>query len=123
MKTKKILIFTVVAVMTIISGFFFIVSKPQKGHFNAGKITTAIHAYCRNAKEHNNNLPSSISLQELITKGFLKHEDVRAFDGMEATVYLTVDDATPQAVLMSARLSDGSQIVALADGSVQQVAK
>jgi hypothetical protein len=123
MKAKKILIFTGVAVIAIISGFFFIVSKPQKGHFNAGKITMATHAYCRDAKERNNNLPSSISLQELITKGFLKHEDVSAFDGMEVTVYLTVDDTTSQAVLMNARLSDGSQIVALADGSVQQVAK
>jgi hypothetical protein len=123
MKAKKILIFIGVAAIAIISGFFFIVSKPQKGHFNAGKITTAIHAYCRDAKECNNNLPSSISLQELITKRFLKHEDVSAFDGMEVTVYLTVDDTTPQAVLMNARLSDGSQIVALADGSVQQVAK
>ena len=123
MKTKKILIFAVVTVVAIICGFSFIVSKPQKGHFAAGKITTAIHAYCSDAKEHNNSLPSSISMQELITKGFLKREDVSAFDGMEVTVYLSVNDTAPNAILMRAQLTDGSQIVALADGSVQEVAK
>jgi hypothetical protein len=123
MKMKKILIVTVVAATTIISGFFFVVSKSQKGHFNAEKLTAAIHAYSLDAKEHNSNLPFSISLQELIIKGFLKHEDVSAFDGMKVTVYLNVDEATPQAVLMRAQLPDGNQIVALADGSVQQVAK
>jgi len=123
MKMRKILIINGVAAMAIISGFFFIVSKSQKSHFNAEKLTAAIHAYSLDAKQHNNSLPSSISLQELITKGFLKHEDVSAFDGMQVTVYSTVDDTTPQAVLMRAQLSDGSQIVALADGSVQQVAK
>ena len=120
---KKILIIAVVAAMAIICGFFFIVSKSQKGHFNAEKLTAAIHSYSLDAKEHNSNLPSSISLQELITRRFLKHEDISAFDGMQVTVYLSVDEATPQAVLMRAQLSDGSQIVALADGSVQQVAR
>jgi hypothetical protein len=123
MKTKKILIISVIAAIAIISSCIFIISKSQKGHFDGAKLTTAIDAYCRDAKEHNNNLPSSISLQELIAKGFLKREDVSAFDGMKVTVYLTVDDTNPQAVLMRAQLSDGSQIVALADGSVQTVAK
>jgi hypothetical protein len=123
MKMKKILIVTVVAAMAIISTFFFIVSKSKKGHFNVEKLTAAIHSYSLDAKEHNSNLPSSISLQELITKGFLNHEDVSAFDGMQVTVYLTVNDTTPQAILIRAQLSDGSKIVALADGSVQQVAK
>jgi uncharacterized protein YxeA len=122
MKAKKILIITVVAAMAIIGGFFFF-SKPQKGHFDNGKFMAAIHAYCSDAKEHNNTLPSSISLQELIARGFLKDADVNAFDGMKVTVYLTVDEKDPQAVLMRAQSSDGSQIVALADGSVQQVAK
>jgi hypothetical protein len=53
----------------------------------------------------------------------LKREYVSAFDGMEVTVYLSVNDTAPNAILMRAQLTDGSQIVALADGSVQEVAR
>jgi len=124
MKTKRFLIFaTSITVAAIISGYLFVILKPQTGHLDAKKITAAVQAYSRKMKSQNQTLPPSVSLQELITKGFLKHEDVGAFDGMEVTVYLAMDETTPQAVLMRARLSDGSQIVALADGSVQQVAK
>jgi hypothetical protein len=42
---------------------------------------------------------------------------------MEVTVYLTVDDANPQTILVKAQLPDGNQEVLLADGSAQQIAK
>jgi hypothetical protein len=124
MKAKRFLLFAAgIIIAAIVGCYFFVVLKPQTGHLDAKKITAAVQAYSSKMKSQNQTLPPSVSLQELITKGFLKHEDVSAFDGMEVTVYLAVDETTPQAVLMRARLSDGSQIVALADGSIQQVAK
>ncbi|MBI3853835.1 MAG: hypothetical protein HY298_26720 [Verrucomicrobia bacterium] len=124
MKTKRFLIFaTPITVAAIISGYLFVILKPQTGHLDGKKITAAVQAYSGKMKLQNQNVPPSVSLQELITKGFLKHEDVSAFDGMEVTVYLAVDETNPQAVLMRARLSDGGQIGALADGSIHQVSK
>jgi hypothetical protein len=124
MKTKSFLIFIAAIALAIIVGcYLFVILKPQKGHLDAGKITDAIHAYGSKMKLGNQPLPTTISLQELIAKGFLKREDVSAFDGIEVTVYLTVDETTPQAVLMRARLPDGNEEVVLADGSIQQVSK
>lgn len=123
MKKKNILVVVALVVIVTISIFSFGLSRPQKGQFNAGKLTTAINSYCQDAKTRNSILPASISLQELIGKGYLKHEDVSAFDGMQATVNLNVAETDPQAILIRAQMSDGSQIVALADGSVQSISK
>jgi hypothetical protein len=121
MKTKRFLIFTAVIVLALIVGCcLFVISKPYSGHLDAGKITAAIHAYSSELKSENQPLPPTISLQELIAKGFLKHEDVAAFDGWNVTVS-TTDEADPQAILMTAQSSDGHKIIVVADGSVQSV--
>ena len=121
---KRLLIFAAAIILAAIVGcLILIVQKPQKGHLDAGKITAAMHAYSSKMKSEEQPLPPTIPLQELVARGFLKHEDVSAFDGMEVTVYLTVDDTNSQAVLMRVQLPDGNQVVALTDGSIQQVAK
>jgi hypothetical protein len=124
MKTKRFLIFAAVIILTAIVGcFVFLIQEPQKGHLNAEKINAAIHAYSSKVKSENQSLPSTISLQELIAKGFLKHEDVSAFDGWNVTVSLTADDAYPQSILMTATSSKGDKMIVMTDGSVAQVAK
>jgi hypothetical protein len=126
MKTKRFLICasTIVITLTIIIGcYLFFTSKPQTGHLDAQKITTAVHAYSTATKSENQPLPPTISLQELIAKGFLKHEDVSAFDGWNVTVSLTANDAYPQSILMTATSSKGDKMVVMTDGSVAQVAK
>jgi hypothetical protein len=123
MKMKRFLIFATAIILAAIVGcYVFVIQKPQKGHLDALKITAAIHAYSSKMKSENQPLPTTISLQELIAKGFLKHEDVSAFDGWNVTVSLTASaDMYPQSILMSAQSSDGHQIVVMADGSVQSV--
>src|SRR5580693_8898626 len=124
MKTKRFLIFTAVITLAVIVGCcLFVILKPQSGHLDAGKITAAIHAYSSELKSENQPLPQTISLQELIAKGFLKHEDVSAFDGWKVTVSLTADDTYPQSILMTATSSKGDKMVVMADGSVSQVPK
>jgi hypothetical protein len=122
MKTKRFLIFAAVTILAIIVGcLVFVIQKPQKGRLNAEKITAAIQAYAGKVKSENQSLPPTISLQELIVKGFLKNEDVSAFDGWNVTVSLTNSEMYPQAILMSAQSPDGHQIAVLADGSVQSI--
>jgi hypothetical protein len=124
MKTKRFLIFTAVIALAVILGCcLFVILKPQSGHLDAAKITAAIHDYSSKMKSENQPLPPTISLQELIAKGFLKHEDVSAFDGWSVTVSLTADDAYPQSILMTATSSKGERMLVMADGSIQQVAK
>jgi hypothetical protein len=124
MKTKRFLICAstiVIALTTIIGCYLFFTSKPQSNHLDAAKITSAINAYSSKMKSENQSLPPTISLQELIAKGFLKHEDVAAFDGWNVTVSLTADDSDPQSILMTAQSSDGHKIIVVADGSIQSV--
>jgi len=126
MKAKRFLIFgstIIIALIVIVGGYLLFTPKSQKGHIDAQKIVTAIHAYNDKLKSQNQPLPETISLQQLIAQGFLKSEDVNAFNGMDVTVSLAIDEANPQQVLMRAKMPDGIQIVALADGSIQQVAK
>jgi hypothetical protein len=122
MKMKRLLIFITVIILAAIVGYFEIL-KPQTGHLDAKKITAAIHAYSSKMKSENQTLPPSISLQELIAKGFLKHGDVSVFDGWNVIVSLTLDETNPQpqSVLMTAQSSDGRQIIVLGDGSIQSL--
>jgi hypothetical protein len=118
-RAKKVLLFSALILMAFSISTFFIVSNPRRARVNGDKITAATHAYCRNAMEHDKNLPTSISLNDLMAKGYLKHNDASSFDGLKVTVHLNPYDTNPQSALMSARLPDGNLIVALADGSVQ----
>ncbi|MEY2527651.1 MAG: hypothetical protein QOE73_2422, partial [Verrucomicrobiota bacterium] len=91
----------------------------QTATFHAKKISAAIRAYSSDMKAQNLNLPSSIPLQELVAKGFLKHKDVSAWDGWTATVLLTTNEISPQTALMNVQDKEGHQATLVADGSVQ----
>jgi hypothetical protein len=122
MKTKRFLIFAVAIALAVIVGcYFFLILKPQRGHLDAGKVSAAIHAYSNEMKSQNQLLPPTISLQELIAKGFLKHEDVIAFDGWNVTASLTASEIDPSAILMNVQSPDAHQIAVMADGSVQSI--
>jgi hypothetical protein len=122
MKTKRFLICAVAIILAaIVICYSFVMLKPQKensnlrNHYYAEKIVAAAHVYSSQMKSENQTLPPTISLQELIAKGFLKHEEVSPFgeNGIAVTIYLKVDETNPQAVLMHAQSSsDGWQIVA-----------
>jgi hypothetical protein len=120
MKTKRLLIIltAVVIIIGIVGYHFFATSKLQTTKFHAKKISAAIRAYSEEMKAKDLNLPASIPLQELIVKGFLKHKDVSAWDGWNATVLLTTNEITPQTALMNVQDKDGNQETLVADGSM-----
>ncbi len=65
-------------------------------------------------------MPQSVSLDYLVSHGYISSNSVRAFEGMETRVWFGVSETEPQKVLMSARQPDGRVIGTLADGSVHQ---
>jgi len=91
------------------------------------KLVTALRAFSRDQFIHGKGLPSTISLNDLVTAGYLSPEDVREFDGIELTFSNSaINSATnegAQQVMIHARLPDGTVLALLADGSVQQVKK
>ena len=122
---KRTLIVMAVLTLMVVAGsaVYFASLSRHPGHVNAAKLLTAAKTYADGLKGQGLPVPTLVSMKELISRGLLTEGDVRGFAGMEVTVSLTADGSRPQEVLVRARLPDGNEIVALADGSVQQVRK
>jgi hypothetical protein len=118
MKIKHFLLILVGLVFVTGLGYFLLRPAPP-GRVDAGKIIAAAQAYSRELKASATPVPASVSMEQLITKGLLKREDVSGFDGVEVTVYLSRDTNAPRSVLMRAHLPDGQDVTVLTDGSVQ----
>jgi hypothetical protein len=87
------------------------------------KLAMAVQNYSRALTSRGQSLPSSVGLQDLAGGGYISAEDVQACAAMDITFYPTTSDSNPQFILVRVRMPDGVQIVALADGSVQELAK
>lgn len=69
-------------------------------------------------------VPPSVTVRELISSGAISKGDIPGFQGLEVTISLEKPAQTPlSATLMRVRFPDGKEIVALNDGSVQQLGR
>src|SRR5262245_19973116 len=67
-------------------------------------IAKALNDFIKVQRASNTALPPSITLQELVTAGYLRKEAIRGFGDTEVRISLQVDENNPQAILMEARL-------------------
>lgn len=111
----------IVLIIGVIAGLKFI--QPSPGHVDGPKILKAAQAYAHDLHARGLPVPPAVALEELVTNGLVRPDDVSGFAGMEVTVSLTANGSNPQEVLMHVRMQDGSQFVTLADGSVHEVTK
>jgi hypothetical protein len=118
---KRIRIIAVMTVLLIVAGALVFLSNrpPDPGHLDVSKLFRAIQAYAASHPTNGLPLPATVSLDELIERGLLQEADVSVFRGMDVQINLGADETRPADVLARARLPDGVEIVALADGSVQ----
>src|SRR5919108_6464810 len=63
---------------------------------DASKLISAMQAFSRDLTARGQPLPSSVSLRELVSGGYIAASDGRAFDGMDVTISLTADKTRPQ---------------------------
>jgi len=119
---RTLTVMAVVAVVLIAASVtYFTFTRPAPGRVNAPKILAAAQTYAHDLRAHGQAVPATVALQDLLARGLLSPADVSGFGGMEVTVSLTANDRNPQDILIRVRMQDGGQIVALADGSVQEV--
>jgi Flp pilus assembly protein CpaB len=85
------------------------------------ELVSAAQSYSRDHISRGQSIPPTVTLQDLVSGGYLQAKDVRAFDGLDVAFYPTAGGNNPQAVLVRLRMADGTRMVALADGSVQQL--
>ena len=81
------------------------------------RIKDAVQAFKRDRK----TTKSVVSLRELVSAGYLQTEDVQGLGNRDVSVSLVADETRPQVIWIRVRAADGSDIVLLADGSVQKV--
>jgi hypothetical protein len=121
---RTLTVIAVAAVVILAAGVtYFKFTRPAPSRVDASKILAAAHAYAHDLQVHGQAVPATVDLQDLIAKGLVSPADVSGFAGMAVTISLTASEGNPQAVLMRVRMQDGSQLVTLADGSVQEISR
>ena len=129
MRTKRLII---VGVLTVLAIGYIISIIPNSRHraewkrtvaalqsLSHERVETAAHAFARDRK----TTGSAVPLRELVSGGYLRAEDIRGLEDRDATVSRSTDETVPQMIWIRVRASDGSDIVLLADGSIQKMAR
>lgn len=129
MKTKHLIILGVLAVLVAAYTISIIPNFRHRAEWKRTvaalqalsheRIQGAAQAFARDRKISD----GLVSLRELVSGGYLRPEDLRGLEEKDVTVSLTADETTPSAVWIRVRASNGSDIVVMADGSIQQTAR
>jgi hypothetical protein len=125
MKIRRLIIIAgslVVAAIVICVALVSYWQRSQPAFKDAPKLVAAAQAFSRDQAARGQPVPASVSLHELTSGGYIATNDVRAFDGMDVTVSLA-SETYPQSILIHVRMPDGTEIAAMADGSVQPLPK
>ena len=85
------------------------------------KLVAAVKSYSRDHISHGQPLPVSLTLRDLVSGGYIGTNDVLGLDGGDVTFYPKASERDAKAVLVQVRMSDGKRVVALTDGSIQQL--
>lgn len=83
----------------------------------------AARAYSKDLRAHGKPELAEVTLKELLAKGYMKADEVKSLAGLDVTIYPEVDVSHPQDILIRVRMSDGSAVALMADGSVQSMAR
>ncbi|MCI0746457.1 MAG: hypothetical protein L0Y58_13725 [Verrucomicrobia subdivision 3 bacterium] len=87
------------------------------------RLEAATEAFTRDHKATSNVALAAIPLQQLVSGGYLRAEEIRGLQHRDATVSLASRDAMliPHTIWVRVRATDGSDIVLMVDGSVQKM--
>lgn len=84
-------------------------------------LAQALSSYVQDLRKRSEPLPESLTLSTLVDMGYLPASASNRFGDITLEFYPAPDETFPQAILMAAVAPDGSAVVVLGDGSVQQV--
>jgi hypothetical protein len=122
MRRKSIVIAVIAGAIALACIVYFFYPNRPSGSLNAARILAARQVYVANLKAKRVPVPPTVSVQELINRQLLTPSDVSGFTARDVTVSLASENRwSPDTVLIRARLADGSQVVLLGNGSIQQL--
>lgn len=121
---RLVLIIAAALAVTCVVVFSIVeLTAPLPRPVNGLRLANALAQYARDLHARGTPVPKSVSLETLLSLGYLTPEEVKPFEGAKVTFYSDADDTRPQSVLIEARLPDGQVEAVLADGSVQQFSR
>ena len=123
MKKKDVILRIVAVAILGAIGYMAFYASGGHGNVDTTKFMLALQRYCAEKRAAGVQLPSEISVRELVAHGYLSKEDVRGFEKMEVVISLDADETKPQQILVRARLPDGTVQTLMGDGSVQQLGR
>jgi hypothetical protein len=111
----------VLTVVVVVGAAIYTFSRSAPSQpVNAPKIIAAARTYSHSLRDGHQPVPHSIPLQKLVDQGLLLPADLGPFQGMEANIFLTSDPGDPP-VLMRVHMTDGTDIILMANGQMLQV--
>jgi hypothetical protein len=110
-------------VVMVVAGLIYLLMPAETSSvtIDGRKIVAAGTAYTKVLIAHKQPIPKTVSLNGLMTHGYLKPADVAPFQGLDAELVLMTDASNPQSVLMRVHMPDDTDLLLLGDGSTQQV--
>jgi len=133
MKRKHLII---ISVCTLLVGAYAISIAPNFRHrsewnrtvktlqgLSRERVQTAVQGFTRDRKASGKPHPTAVALQDLVSGGYLRAEEVAALNGTQTTVTLDVDESTPQMIWIRVQFPDGCSFAELADGSIEGLPK
>lgn len=83
------------------------------------RLEAAVQSFKRDRKPTDSTVP----LRELVSGSYLRVAEVASLRDSDVSVSLAADETTPKVVWIRVRAADGSDIVLMADGSIQRQAR
>src|SRR5690242_9833797 len=128
MKTKRIIILGVIAALLAVYVISILPNFRHRAEWkrtvavlqsvSVERLSTAARNFARDQKVTDRTVP----LRSLLSAGYLRQEDVPGLRE-DVAISLPGNGTTPSGALIRVRASDGSDIVLLADGSIQKMAR
>lgn len=122
---KRVLAISVTAALAMLVGGLIWVelTPPVFNPTEGSKLFEAARAYSKDLRAHGKLEPAEVTLKELLAKGYMKADEVKSLAGLDVTIYPEVDESHPLDIQIRVRMSDGSEVALMADGSVQSLAR
>ena len=82
------------------------------------RVDAAVQAFIHDRKASSTALPATVTFAELVSGGYLHTNEVAAFGGKQAEVFVDVDDSHPLAIWIRVHLTDTRDAIEWRDGSI-----
>jgi hypothetical protein len=129
MKTKYIVVVCIV-VLIAVAGIFAVSRWRLDSEWNKavealqglppGRIITAVQAFTHDRQAGHGSFPKEVSLDELVSGGYLKMDEIAAFRGREVKIFTAVDSSTLD-ILLLAHLTGTHYLAEMTDGSMMRL--